>query len=488
MPATLLLWFSAETRSLYRMRRSGPQLEKHFSNDHDALAAFREFLGKRRGALLHVVVDLAGEDFHDEQIPLLRGAERKIVIERRLAQRYREARFAAAIPLGRTTDARRQERLVLASFPQTGSFAEWLQAVDDAPVALAGVCTTGLIAPGLASRLGIRRGTLFLLTVDHAGLRQSFLENGRLRLSRLTPVPADGISAAFVRREAVQMLQFLESSRTLPREMGALPVLLVVADPAPFEAALDDERLAFTTIGIREAATKCGLRDAPDHAAADSLYAHLAVRNRPAGQFLRGKDRRSLRAFRLRRTLLPVGVSALAACAAYSVSLSLEDRAVRTEIASLRQELVQLRDEERRLQAELPPTPARTETIKAAALEFRRIAAHAAGPEAALLHLSRALDQAPEIELEALSWESKDAPAQALEIHGRVSLAQHADLREVGRQIERFANLLSSAPGWRVAGTRLPFDAAPNNALAGDFGNRDAGERTRFSLNLVKAP
>ena len=75
---------------------SADEHEGKFSADEAGLNAFREYLRSAQGALFAVLADLAGEDFHEEQIPYLRGADREALLARRLAQRYRDTRLAAS--------------------------------------------------------------------------------------------------------------------------------------------------------------------------------------------------------------------------------------------------------------------------------------------------------------------------------------------------------------------------------------------------------
>ncbi|MCD6044029.1 MAG: hypothetical protein K0R40_3632, partial [Burkholderiales bacterium] len=140
MAARHLLYFTAEDHYLYAASGRKLELEARFPGDDLGLTAFREYLRGRKGALFGVLADLAGEDFHEEQIPWLRGGDREAVLSRRLAQRYRDTRLAAALSLGPvTTPQRRNERLLLASFTNTQQFAPWLDALEEAGVRLAGV-------------------------------------------------------------------------------------------------------------------------------------------------------------------------------------------------------------------------------------------------------------------------------------------------------------------------------------------------------------
>jgi len=100
MAARHILYFTSEDHYLYRISGRTLELEAQFPGNEQGIGEFRDFLRGRRGTLFSLVADLAGEDFHEDQIPFLRGADRKAVVQRRLAQRYRDTRLAAALSLG----------------------------------------------------------------------------------------------------------------------------------------------------------------------------------------------------------------------------------------------------------------------------------------------------------------------------------------------------------------------------------------------------
>src|SRR5439155_805630 len=80
---------------------------------------------------------------------------------------------------------RRNERLLLASFTNTQQLAPWLDALEEAGTKLTGVYSVPLLAPALARKLGAKAGRAFVVTINRAGLRQCFIEAGRLRFARL---------------------------------------------------------------------------------------------------------------------------------------------------------------------------------------------------------------------------------------------------------------------------------------------------------------
>ena len=72
-----LIYFTADDHSVYAWSRGRLTLEAKFPGDDLGVTAFREYLAGHRGALFYAVADLAGEDFHEELIPYLRGGDRE---------------------------------------------------------------------------------------------------------------------------------------------------------------------------------------------------------------------------------------------------------------------------------------------------------------------------------------------------------------------------------------------------------------------------
>jgi len=508
-----LIYFTAADLRVYRRAGAALAPEGRFSVDEAGIASFREFLRQHRGALFYVVADLAGEDFHEDQIPFLRGAERRAVIERRLAQRYRDTRLAAAISLGTVKDERRNERLLLASFTNAPQFTPWLDALAEAGTKLAGVFSVPMLAPALAARLGPRRDRCIVVSVNRAGLRQSFVTNGGLRFARLEPTVnlAPDALALFVRSETARLAQYLETLRALPRDGPPLRVYVVAprGQRAIFDQALtSDARLEFVTADIADALRRVGLRDTPEDSGAEALYLHLAARSPPKDQFAKSEERRGYLVWQLQRAVTAAGVAGFAACILYAGVTWIDILGIRNMTAQHQFESNEASARYARITRTFPVTQTTTDNLKATVNEFRKIASRSTSPEAALAHLSQVLEQFPEIELDNLSWRvgrpedergrlSTPAPgakpaadarenAELLEINGRVNAAQRSDYRGITERVRRFAEALGQSSAYRVVRTRLPFDVASEGTLSGDIGARESGEAPRFTVLLAR--
>jgi hypothetical protein len=505
-----LLYFTAEDHYLYRSVSGRLELEAKFSGDDLGVSAFREHLRERKGALFAVVADLAGEDFHEEQIPLLRGSDRAAVVQRRLAQRYRDTRLAAALPLGRVAGPqRRNERLLLASFTNTQQFAPWLDALEEAGARLAGVYSVPLLAPALGARLDAR-GRVLIVSANRAGLRQCFVEDGRLRFARLerTVDMVPQALAAFARSETLRLAQYLATLRAVARD-GAPLQAFVVAPPgqrAVFEQALvSDARVVFRTVDSAQALQAVKLRQVPDGAGAEALYLHLAAHKAPREQFASTEDRRRYYIWQLQRSLVAAGALGLAACAVFAGARWIESSDLAARAAEQTHEARAAAERYQRITASFPVTETTTENLRATVLEFRRIAQASAVPEPALVHVSRVLAHFPQMELDALNWsigrpeerrERKPAPPTAkpeaqsdqavlVEISGRVHATQRSDYRGITAQVQSFAGALAQA-GYTLARMQLPFDITSEGTLTGDIGGSDAGEAPRFTIVLAR--
>ncbi|HZM35790.1 MAG TPA: hypothetical protein VFC18_15015 [Burkholderiales bacterium] len=503
-----LLYFTAEDHYVYRARGSSLELEAKFTGDDFGVTAFREHLRRQGRALYAVLADLAGEDFHEESIPHLRGSDRDVVVQRRLAQRYRDTRLAAALSLGYAmAGERRNERLLLTSFTNTQSLGPWLDALEEAGTRLAGVYSVPLLAPALAARLGMKGERTLIVAATRAGLRQCYVDQNRLRFARLerTVEMVPQALAMFVRSETQRLLQYLVTLRALPRE-GAPVQVLVVCPPgqrAPFEQALaSDANLEFRTVDLAAAAKAVGLRRAPEGTAAEALYLHLAARKPPAEQFASREERRRFFIWQLQRGVVAAGALGFAGCALYGGAQWLEAVGIREEAAAQRAGARQAQEQYERITATFPVTQTSAENMKVTVVEFTRLARESALPESAFLHVSQVLGEFPQMNLEALTW-SIGRPGEPgaekgkavrpgdlsviVQIDGRVNVTQRNDYRAITGQVQGFAAALARS-GYQLVRAQLPFDVTSEGTLSGDIGTGpDTGRAPRFTITIAKA-
>ncbi|MGH8726222.1 MAG: hypothetical protein ACREU1_15310, partial [Burkholderiales bacterium] len=316
--------------------------------------------------------------------------------------------------------------------------------------------------------------------------------------------------AAFVRSETLRLAQYLGTLRALPRDGTPLQAF-VVAPPgqrAEFEHALvSDARVQFQTVDGAQALRAVGLRQAPEGTGAEALYLYLAARKPPREQFASSTERRRYTVWQLQRAVVAAGALGLAACVLFAGSRWFEGYDLRSRAAEQSRAARLAAEQYQRITATFPVTETTTENLRVAVLEFRRIAERSASPERAFVHVSRVLEQFPQMEIDAINWsvgrpgerrEAKPAAAQQaagadaqgdqvqLEISGRVNATQRNDYRGITAQVQRFAGALVGS-GYDLVHTQLPFDITSEGTLTGDIGGTDSsGEAPRFTIVLAR--
>ncbi len=489
---------TAERRVL---RCSGGRLrpEAAFPADENGLAAFQHYLRNRGAAVATLVIDVPGEEFHEEQIPLLRGRDREAVVERRLAQRFPEARLAVALSLGIAGAGRRKERVLLASYADARPFAPWLDALHALRVRLAGVYSSALLVPACAPPEARSAPFCMVASVHAQGLRVCFLEQGRLRYSRFESARAAATDdyAARAHAEISRLADYLATLRALPAQAIPLIVIGQATQRAAFERALAcDARFALRFEALDAIGRRLGVREAPPELGAEQLVLVRAVTRPPREQLARGNDRRDFLHWRLQRALAGVGALGFAACAAYAGVQGLDTLELRDAATALRREALEARQRYERMAAAFPATPTSGENVRLTVQELRRIAARTALPEPALAQVAGALEQCPQITLEALKWSvgplaapdsaASSGLAQTLEITARIMAPERSDVRAVEAEIQRFSAALQTGSGWQIVRSQPPFDMTVRGTLKGGGDAAAGSEAPRFVLVIAR--
>jgi hypothetical protein len=350
------------------------------------------------------------------------------------------------------------------------------------------------------------------VTANRAGLRQCYVEQGKLRFARLerTADVAPEALAEFVRSETQRLVQYLITLRALPRD-GSPVQALVVAPPgqrAAFEAALHSEaRLVFRTVDYADALRALKLRRTPPQTQAEALFVHLAARKPPREQFASREDRRRYLVWQLQRGIMAAGAAAFVACALIGGNRWLEVLSVRNQAAGQAAAARSAAQQYERITSSFPVTDTTTDNLKVTVVEFRRIAERSATPERALRHVSGVLGRYPQFELDGLRWTvgkqseaaRESSPSAAsnpraaedrsdlsvfVELSGRVNATQRNDYRGITAQVQNFANALVGE-GYQLVRTQLPFDVTSEGTLSGDIGTAaESAEAPRFTITL----
>jgi len=514
LPDKRLLYLTSRELVAFRWNRGELQEEARFTPGDEGAAAFSEYASRAQDSLFYILADLVEEDFFQENIPYLRGTDRRALLARKLAQRYRDTSLAMTLSLGTETAARREERILYASFTNTQQFQPWLGLLRSIQARVAGVYSIPQVTPLLGKRIGVRSRRYMMVSLQQAGLRQTYVENGKIRFSRLGKVDAGdpAVLAQACAAESARFYQYLQNSRILSRENVPLEVIVLAPREtrALYEAACpSNAQLRFCIVDLEAARRGAGLKSAPRGTLAESLYLQVTARARFVAQFADDALRRFYDLWRTQVGLVATGVSLFALALLLSAAKLIQAEHVAVAARAERVEEGAASEQYARMQASFPKTPVSSEVLKVTVRNFQVLMRQEARVSDLLVEVSHALAASPQIDVERIDWEiaplkrpgGRDAAkaqaqpvqtdaseprVQLVEISGRLLVQQASDYRNISTVVNQFVEALRSRPGVEIVSTKLPFDLAAEKSISGDIGAGRGIDIPRFSVVISR--
>src|SRR5262249_29523359 len=146
MPDKRLFYFTSQRVAAYSWKKGELRAEAAFRPGDDGVAEFSKYVAEAPGSLFYVLADVVEEDFFQENIPYVRGRDRRALLARKLAQRYRDTSLAMPLSLGTELHGgRREERILYTSFTNTQQFQPWLAALRSNEARVVGVFSVALL-------------------------------------------------------------------------------------------------------------------------------------------------------------------------------------------------------------------------------------------------------------------------------------------------------------------------------------------------------
>src|SRR5215472_14890433 len=518
MPVKRLFYFSPHEVTAFRWEKGLLRREAVFATSEQGVADFSRYVTSNPDSLFYLLADVIEEDFFQENIPYVRGSDRRALLARKLSQRYRDTSLAVPISLGTETHAgRREERILYTSFTNTQQFQPWLDALRSREARVVGVFSVALLAAALGKKLRFKASRYVLVSLQDTGLRQSYVENGHIRFSRVgrvnlsDPAAIAGDCAA----ESLRTHQYLVNARILPRDAPPLDVLVLAPgkDKALYDAAcVDSPRLHFHVREFEKVARSIGLKSTPPKTLGEGLFLHVLAESTPRDQFA---DRRLLHFYDLWRTrigLVTAGAVAMGLCLVLAGSRLLDAYLIGQESVQDRHQEARATEEYARLQARFPKTPTSIENLRAIVKNYRALLKQSVSPTNLFVEVSQALTALPQIEIDRIDWEvggtksadaakatparapaptpaprqPPEAPVQVAEISGRLIIPQASDYRAVTALVTQFTDALRARPGTELTRTQLPFDINAEKSLSGDIGAARREEVPQFSVAITR--
>jgi hypothetical protein len=495
-----------------------------FPNDDRGAESFDRYLKGLRHMPVLVMVDAVEEDYRFELLPHASGRDRADQLSRRLRQLYRNTAFCSYLPQGRDTGKRRDDQYLFFALTNPDVLNGWLGIVRTHELPVAGVYLLPIVAQALAQKLAPAKTNLLLVSRHPSGIRLTFFREGKLRISRLTRMEsADPRGLAAYTEEIANTRLYLHALRimTLDEHMDVL-ILDHDSDLAGLEQSVTREisNAQATLLDVRDIAKAVGVSDATMRSGPDTLFLHYLGRHPPIGNLAPDSVTERFQIYQLRRALYATAATVTVASIGWGGmnAYQIYDLRAQRDLAARHTLEYQRRYQE--VTRKFPAIPTNTDNLVLAVQTAERLKATRRNPEQAMIAISRALEQYPNVWLKGFGWKyatrefdtesnaragdntwvataaavpgvAQNSRRQSAYIEAEIR-PFHGDFRATLDDINGFVEALKKDP--RVAEVRvvtLPLNVNPNMALTGsttDTGARATSAPFRLHLRFRSEP
>lgn len=203
------------------------QSYKIFKNQDEDHTAFSQYMARYAGVNVYLIVDAIEEDYKLEALPHTTGNARREIVERKLSQFNRNSVYRTAHFINRDTDKRKDDNFIFVALSNTDFMQSWMDVIQAEHIPLVGVYLLPMVSQVMVRQMKLMAPHILLCERLSSGLRQTYMHNGRLRMSRLTPmadVKPEQLSYFYL-VEIEKTRLYLLSQRLITAETGLQMVL-----------------------------------------------------------------------------------------------------------------------------------------------------------------------------------------------------------------------------------------------------------------------
>jgi hypothetical protein len=443
---------------------------------------------------VYLVVDVVEEEYRQDTVPHVTGRDRRALIDRKLARLYRNTPYQYAAVQGREGEGRRDDRLLLTALTNPEQLDPIIRLLNENKIPLAGIYSLPILSKYMLKTIGAKSASALLVTLAGAsGLRQTFLRDGEVKVSRLAKMPRYG-SVSYgphILSELDKFRRYLVGLRLASPE-SPVDVYIITGGNLLGELrhqARAQELVRYHLVNVADVGKRLGISGTLTTPYSDALFAHVLLAEEPRNQYA---PKHQTRYFRLHRTRIGM----MAASGLLLLGAAVWSGLNFIEALSLRQQSVDSRQKAEFYQARyevahkrLPPTAVPASDIKAAVDVVDTLGRYKATPLAMLRVVSGALADFPTLHIDKIDWLASTDPNAKAAGHAEAPTATTAPEPGVV-PVEGDAKSYLYYQIAEVEGHIAPFDGNFRQALAlvDRFGESLRASGKVFKVEVVKQP
>jgi hypothetical protein len=379
-----------------------------FKNDAAGHAAFAEFLQQYPTMPVYLVADAVEEDYRLERVPHATGTAKTELITRKLNQFYRGLDYRTAHFVNRETDKRKDDKYLFVALNNAEFLQEWVNIIQEVKVQLVGIYLLPMLSQVLVRQLKLMAPHILLCEKLSSGLRQTYLHNGRLRMSRLVPnVPTAASQLGyFYLVETEKTRLYLISQRFITRET---PINLVLAS---FDGATQkisqgisqEQGLECTDLNLSQYAKSLNLPLKQIEQMPELLHMQLLANGHVVDNLAPEALTKEYDFSQLKRKIKAAAVATGLLGAFFAAAMFYQGLSYQSALNDATQDTILQQRRYDEAAKNFPVTTIGAEDLRIAVELDKTIALYPKSPRRMMQVVSVALEQVPEVQLDRMHW------------------------------------------------------------------------------------
>ena len=501
----------------YQCQNGRASSSYEFSADESGRDQFTRYLTETNADPVYVLVDIVEEEYRQDVIPHLFGADRKSVLGRKFSRLFRGTSYCHALTQGREKEGRKDDKVLLTAITKPDVISPWIDLMLEQNIPNSGIFSLPILSERLLKIIGATGANILLLRVQNAsGLRQTFFRDRHIKISRLAPMPRIGSVpyGSYLMGELEKLRRYLNSLALISFD-GPLKVYILSHGEWLNELehhCRDTEEEKYFLLDVADVAANLGLGKKLTTAYSDAVFNQLLLDEAPKNHYASVQETKYFTTHRMRNGLLAASVLLLLGSMGWSGLNFLDGVSLKREALDAQQKADFYHDRYSMARRDLPPTPIEPRDIKTAVDIVQTLRHYKSGPSPMLEVISGALETAPKIRLDAIEWyfavdpnstgnddprRTRDADGVQIERDAKYSHyhiaefnahlpAFSGDFRGAITQTDEFAAELARNPDVRhVEVTKYPLDVTPDGSLSGTATEASEIPEANFTIKVV---
>jgi hypothetical protein len=384
------------------------QVSQLFMNNEEGREAFTNFLNDHPITPVYLIANAVEEDYRLESLPHSTGKAKRELIERKLNQFYRGLVYRATHFIGREKDKRKDDKFLFVALNNDDFLQEWMQIIQTAEAELVGVYLLPMLSQVLVQHLKLMAPHILLCEKLSSGLRQTYLHNGRLRMSRLIPnVPTEQKQLGYFYLVETQKTRlYLMSKRFISRDITLnLQLVNLNDDMQQMRQNFSQEPgIACEIIQLEHVARNLNLTVNSLEIMPELLHMHFLasghVVDNLAPESLTKQHQLSKIGDWIKHVTIALGVAGLLIGAWFFKS----GFDAQTAFNETKQATILMQHRYDDIAKDSPTSTLSAQDLKTAVALDQQITAYPQSPRRVMMVISQALEQSPDIQLNRLRW------------------------------------------------------------------------------------